>query len=89
MFVCSLCQQEAKKNVSKRVQLMGSAGHDYLTILDDFGDAEFPGEQLRAMFPAKALLCYDCQCGLKKFQTMCAELGVLREQLYSCPKLPA
>ena len=83
MFVCSLCQQEVKKNVSKRVQLMGSAGYDYLTILEEFGGDEFPREELRALLPAKALLCYDCQCSLKKCQTICAELGVLRESIKS------
>ena len=62
---------DVKKNVSKRVQLLGSAKYGYLTILGEFGGAEFPGEELRALIPAKALLCYDCQCALKIFQTVC------------------
>ena len=45
---------------SKRVQLMGRAGYDYLTILKKFGGSEFSGGELQALFPAKVLLCYDC-----------------------------
>ena len=40
MFVCSLCQQDVKKNVSKRVQLLGSAGYEYVTILGKCGGAD-------------------------------------------------
>ena len=53
------------------MQLLGSAEYGYLTILGEFGGAEFPGVELRALISAKALLCYDCQCALKIFQTVC------------------
>ena len=44
---------DVKKNVSKRVQLLGSAEYGYLTILGEFGGAEFPRRRVASVDPSQ------------------------------------